>query len=99
MSGKLYFDPRLPSGFSNLKQLSAASRDKIGKTTGELRAWLETQDAFNLHRPVREIFPCNPYGVNNNMDFCECDLFDVQGLSNYNDGIKYLLSVIDDFSK
>jgi len=29
----------------------------------------------------------------------ECDLVDVQGLSKYNDGVKYLLTVIDVFSK
>ena len=33
------------------------------------------------------------------MEFCECDLTDVQGLSKYNDGIKYFLTVIDVFSK
>jgi transposase InsO family protein len=33
------------------------------------------------------------------MDVLECDLVDVQGLSKYKDGIKYLLSVIDVFSK
>jgi hypothetical protein len=29
------------------------------------------------------------------MDVWECDLVDVEGLSEHNDGIKYLLSVID----
>jgi len=33
------------------------------------------------------------------MDVWECDLVDLQGLSEYNDGIKYLLNVIDVFSK
>jgi len=33
------------------------------------------------------------------MDIWECDLVDVQWLSEYNDGIKYLLTVIDVFSK
>jgi hypothetical protein len=66
---------------------------------GELREWLEAQDTYTLHRPVRKIFPRNPYTVNNIMDVWECDLVDVQGLSKHNDGIKYLLSVIDVFSK
>ena len=58
MAGKLYIDPRLPSGFTTLKQLYAAPRgSKIGKTVRELRAWLEAQDAFTLHRPVRNRFP------------------------------------------
>ena len=33
------------------------------------------------------------------MDVWECDLVDVQGLSKNNVGIKYLLSIIDVFSK
>jgi IS30 family transposase len=37
--------------------------------------------------------------VNNINDVWECDLVDVQGLSKYNDGVKYLLTVIDVFSK
>jgi len=80
MTGKLYFDPRLTSGFSTLKQLYAAARDKkIGKTAGEL--W-----AFTLHHPVRKRFPPNPYSVNNIMDVWECDLVDVQGLSKISTG-------------
>ena len=37
--------------------------------------------------------------MNNINDMWECDLLDVQGLSKYNDGVKYLLTVIDVFSK
>ena len=33
------------------------------------------------------------------MNVWECDLVDVQGLSKHNDGIDYLLCVIDVFSK
>ena len=98
MAGKLYFDPELPSGFSTLKQLYAAARKStIERTAGKMRAWLEAQVALILPRPVRKRFPRNPYTVNNIMNVWECDLFDVQGLSKYNDGIKCLLSVIDVF--
>jgi transposase InsO family protein len=37
--------------------------------------------------------------VNNINDVWESDLVDVQGLTKYNDGVKYLLTVIDAFSK
>ena len=33
--------------------------------------------------------------MNNTNDVYECDLVDVQGLRKYNDGVKYLLTVID----
>ena len=48
---------------------------------------------------MRKRFPRNPYTVNNINDVWECDLVDAQGLSKYNDGVKYLLTVIYVFSK
>ena len=57
----------------------------IGKTAGDLRAGLEAR----MLSPFRKI-PRNPYTVNNIMGVWECGLVDVQGLSKYNDGIKYL---------
>jgi hypothetical protein len=57
---------------------------------GELRERLESQDDYTSHRPVRKRFPRNPYTVKKSMDVWECDLVDVQGLSKYKDGIKYL---------
>ena len=48
MAGKLFFDPKHPSGFSTLKRLHAAAK---GRTVGELSEWLEAQDAYTLHRP------------------------------------------------
>ena len=60
MADKLYFDNERPSGFSTLKQAQDAARDgKIGKTAGELRAWLEEQNAYFLRRRVRNRFPRN----------------------------------------
>jgi hypothetical protein len=66
-------------------------------TVGKMREWLEAQESYTLHRPVRKRFPRNPYTVNNIMYVWECDLVDVQGLSKHNDGIKYLLRAIDVF--
>ena len=99
MAGKLYYDLESTSALLTLKRLEAAARHrKIGKSTGELREWLGTQDAYTLHRPVRKNLPSNPYSVNNQMDVWECDLVDIQGPSKH-DGINYLLSFIDVFSK
>jgi transposase InsO family protein len=94
---RLYYDPARPTAFSTLKKL----KEEVGKrkTPADIKAWLEKQEAYTLHRKVRKRFPRNPYSVNNVHDVWECDLVDVQGLSKYNDGVKYLLTVIDVFSK
>jgi transposase InsO family protein len=70
-----------------------------GKSPPKLRTFLERQVAYTLHRPVRRRIPRNPYSVNNILVVWECDLLDVQSLSKFNDAYKYVLTVIDTFSK
>ena len=65
MTSKLYYDPSKPSAFSSLKKLQTAAAKEIGKKPGEIKSWLEKQDAYTLHRPLRKRFPRNPYTVNN----------------------------------
>ena len=102
MNAKLFYDASKPSAFSTLAKLQAAiGRQAEGKSVplAKTRAWLERQDAYTLHKPVRKHFPRNPYIVTNVMDVWEADLLDVQGISKFNDNFKYLLTVIDVFSK
>jgi transposase InsO family protein len=96
VSKKVYFEPSHPAGFSTLDKLLHA---KTGVSKHKLKAWLEKQDTYTLHKPVRKRFPRNPYTVNNLMDFWECDLVDVQNLGKFNDGYRFLLTAIDVFSK
>ena len=48
---------------------------------------------------MKKRFPRNPYSVANVMDVWECDLVDVRSLGRFNDSYKYILTVIDVFSK
>ena len=95
MTSKLYYDPARPSAFSTAKNF----RRRLGRTKKSVRTWLEKQDAYTLHRQVRKRFPRNPYSVTNVMDVWKCDLLDVQSLGKFKDGHKYILTVIDVFSK
>jgi len=76
----LYYDEGIPAGFSNLPKLRAAvvaeKKTKKGKpqSVGSMKTWLEEQDAYTLHRPVRKRFSRNPYTVSNVMYVWECDL-------------------------
>jgi transposase InsO family protein len=101
MISKLYNDPSKPSASSTQQILQNAveqiTRKQKQKTY--IKSWLLKQDAYTLHRAVRKRFHRNPHTVNNINDVWESDLVDIQGLSKYNDGIKYLLTVIDVFSK
>ena len=90
----IYYNPEKPSVFSTVNKLSAALTKK---NKSDVRAWLEHQDAYTMHRPVTKIFLRNPYTVSNVMDLWECDLLDMQSLAKYNDKYRYILSVIDVF--
>ena len=93
---RLYYTPSLPSAFGSFAKLRSAVPSPSRQSVYD---WLLQQDAFTKHRPLRRHFPRNPYNVTNMMDVWECDLMDMRSLSKYNDRYKYLLSVIDVFSK
>jgi len=69
------------------------------KTPSQIKARLETQDAYTLHRPLRKRFPSNPYTVNNIDDVWDIDILDLTSLKKYNNNYRYPLQVIDVFSK
>ena len=73
----IYYNPEKPTAFSTLDKLSAAIPMK---NKFDVKAWLEYQDAFTLHRPVRRRFLRNPYTVTNLMEVWECDILDMQSL-------------------
>jgi hypothetical protein len=92
---RLYYDPARTSAFSTLRKLQQA----VAKKKKSVRAWLEQLDAYTMHRPVRKRFPRNPYTVTNAMNVWECALADLQAHARYNDNYRYILSLIDVFSK
>ena len=89
ISSKLYYVPTWPPAFSTLEKLQAAAA--FGKDKKKsVRAWLEKQDAYTLHRHLRKRFPRNPYSVTKVMDVWECDLVDVRSLGKYNESHIYI---------
>lgn len=96
MLENIYYNPEHTAGFSSLRKLEEAV-PTYGKN--QIQDWLQSQESYTLHKPIRKIFPRNKYHVTNINDLFEIDLIDVQSLSKFNNDIKYLLSVIDVFSK
>jgi len=90
MLRRLYTDPAAASAFSSLHKLQQAVRHAPSskqqttkkKTPTQIKEWLETQDAYTLHRPLRKRFPRNPYTVNNINDVWELDILDLCSLKN-----------------
>ena len=108
---KLYYDPGHPAGYTGLHTLHRAAneyvrRNKVWKKKirkkirlAEVRHWLQEQDTYTLHKPVRRKFPRNRVVVAGIDHQWQGDLADVSAMAKDNRGYRYLLCVIDVFSK
>ena len=97
---KYYYTPSLPSAYgasSNLKKtLTSSGNKRIAKVSGK---WLTGQDAYTLHKPVINKFPRRQTIVAGVGEQLQADLVDIKGHMAKNDNYKYILTVIDVFSK
>lgn len=93
----IYYDAAHPAGYGSLNKLSEAMKHKMSKE--ETKNWLQSQETYTLHKPVQHKFPRNKYVLSNLNELWQADLSDLQSYSEYNDGYRYILCVIDVFSK
>lgn len=92
---KIYYDVKHPASFGGVEKLSKYSG--ISKKT--VKQWLTTQDTYTLHKPVKYKFRRRPvisFGIG---ELLQADLIDMSKFSKFNNGIKFLLTVIDVFSR
>ena len=90
-----YYDIKGVGSFGGIQALAK-------KTKGnqkQIKDWLESQDAYTLHKQVRYRFPRRKTIVSGPSQQWQADLIDVSRLSQHNQGIKFLLTCIDVFSK
>lgn len=60
---------------------------------------LEHDDAYNLHREYKQPKVYNPYYSHSRREQVQADLIDVSKIANNNDGCRFLLVLIDIFTK
>ena len=93
---KVYFDPsRVGSygGVDALRRVTHAPRKVVAR-------WLSEQDAYSLHKPARRRFNKRRRVIVGGMNQqWQADLVDLKTLKNDNDGMTFLLTTIDVFSK
>ncbi|XP_039305174.1 uncharacterized protein LOC120357765 [Solenopsis invicta] len=94
---KIYYEPMHAASFSGAAKLLRETKKSIPKN--KTIAWLESQDAYTLHRPLRRQYPRRFYNLYNIDDVWEADIVDLRAIKNYNDNYAYLLVVIDVLSK
>jgi len=90
---KLYYDPK--TGFCGINELVR----KSGKSKEEVIKFLNSQDVFTLHKPLRKKFPRRKVYVHDIDQQWQADLVEMIPYHKENDGYRYLLTVIDIFSK
>ena len=95
---RLYYESNRPSALGGVEKLYRAAK-KHGITRSEVIAWLQLQPGYTLHKPARRRFRRNKVFVNGIDDQWQAYLVDLQSLSRWNRGHKYLLTCIDILSK
>ena len=95
MSQQDYEDPRQTGALGGVHAFARAHQLK----RPEAQQLLEQVLSYTLHKPVRKRFPTAPTLVFGGDEQWQMDLVDMQKLSKWNKGYKYMLTVIDVFSK
>lgn len=93
----VYYDLENPSSFGSLKGLQSTFKNVINKP--DVKDWLLEQDSYNLHVANRRNYKTNHYLVFGPNELFELDLVDLKSISRFNYGYKYILCVIDCFTK
>ena len=92
-----YYDVTSPAVFTGSARRLA--KEVEGATEHQAREWLRGQDMYTLHKPARRQFSHESVYLEG-LDYqWSADLLDVQAHAHENDGVSYLLTVIDGLSK
>ena len=92
---RAYKDPHEPGALGGVKPFAQAHKLK----TPQAQRVLQSVLSYTLHKPRRTRFPTTPTLVFDRDEQWQMDLVDMQKLSRWNKGNKYLLTVIDVLSK
>ena len=95
-----YKTPAVPGSFQGPQKVYAsAKRDRVDTTKQEVENALQGQDSYTLNRSVVRKITRNRVVVQGIDSQFDSDLADLGLLSKKNDGYKYLLAMIDIFSR
>lgn len=91
----IYNTLRSPGSFGSIRNLQRYS----GLSERVAKEYVSKQDAYTLHKPRRIRFARRKTYSKGIADLYQIDLVDLSTLSTFNDGVRYLLTCIDVFSK
>ena len=96
----VYYNPSSPACYTGLYSVyREAKKREPGIKLSDVRSFLQEQDTYTLHKPIRRKFPRNKtIAIGIDTDW-QADLCDVQKFESQNAGHKFILTVIDVLSK
>jgi Integrase core domain len=92
---KIYYDASNPVSFGGIKPLASESRLPVQT----VQKFLNQQWTYQFHKPIRYKFPRRRYMVRGVDEQWQADLVEMQSYSRQNQGNRYILCVIDIFSR
>ena len=97
---KEYTTPSNPGAFSGKTSfIKELKNKKIKYNKKEINDWFLNEDSYTIHKPIKKNFKRNRVIVSGIDDTWQADLIDLSNLSHLNDKYKFVLTVIDVFSK
>lgn len=98
---RYYYNPKNPGSYSSPSKLYRTLRntDQKSPSLHQLKKWMEKNDDYNLLKPTTRINKRIKVVVKGQFDQYDADLADMSSISKQNKGFKYLLIVIDVFSR
>lgn len=96
----LYYNPRSVAAFSSVEKVYSEARRIVPEITRkQVSDYITTQFPYTLHRRRVFKFKRNPVLASGPEELIQADLIDMQSLSKDNNGYKYILTLIDVFTK
>ena len=100
MLSRVYLFLEHPTSFSGLDKLYRIAKKEFPSITrNESKEWAETNLSYSLHKPSGRNFKRNKIYAPEIDSLSEANLAFVEDVAKENDGVDYLLIVIDVFSK
>ena len=98
---KIYHDSHDPGSLGGVERLLQRARQPHvpGVKRKTVQEYLTSKQAYTLHKPARRRLIRNHTYVAGIDALWQADLADMQGIARQNGGMRYLLTVIDVFSK
>ena len=91
----VYYNLKHPAGYGSVSKLVKAT----GLSPMKVKTWLKKQPTYTLHRQARRNYPTRQYIVHDIDEQWQADLADVSLLARENGGYRFILTVIDIFSR